>query len=460
MTLGSTGHRAFAGPVHDVLGIGFGPSNLALALAIDEHNQSRAVAGEAPIDAVFLEKQECFGWHRGMLIDDATMQVSFLKDLVTMRNPTSAYSFVAYLHECGRLVDFMNHKTLFPLRIEFHDYLEWAARRMQHLVAYSAEVVDVQPVREDGVVWAFDVAIRAAGAASGGEAVVRRARNLVIAAGLELRMPPGIERSKRVWHNRDFLRRVAELADGSSPSRFVVVGAGQSAAEITGYLHREFPQAEVCAIFARFGYSPADDSPFANRIFDPDAVDAYYDAPPAIKQMLLDYHRNTNYSVVDPELIEDLYRRAYQEKVTGRERLRIMRACRVLGVRDGDGPVRTTLTCLSSGECSDLESDAIIFATGYRPVCPLALLGQAQSLCRTGADGMICIQRDYRVGTTCAMRAGIYLQGPTEHTHGIGSTLLSNTAVRAGEILASLLDHEARGGRGRELVGAAASKQD
>jgi lysine/ornithine N-monooxygenase len=40
-----------------------------------------------------------------------------------MRDPTSAYSFVAYLHDCGRLVDFMNRKTLFPLRIEFHDYL-------------------------------------------------------------------------------------------------------------------------------------------------------------------------------------------------------------------------------------------------------------------------------------------------------------------------------------------------
>ena len=39
--------------------------------------------------------------------------------------------------------------------------------------------------------------------------------------------------------------------------------------------------------------------------------------------------------------------------------------------------------------------------------------------------------------------AGIYLQGGTEHTHGITSTLLSNTAVRAGEILDSLLANRA-----------------
>jgi L-ornithine N5-oxygenase len=335
----------------------------------------------------------------------------------------------------------MNHKTLFPLRIEFHDYLEWAARRMSHLVEYGREVVDVEPVEEDGVVAAFDVTLRD----PGGAEVARRARNVVIAAGLELRMPPGIQRSARVWHNRDFMRRVKALSQGPAPSRFIIVGAGQSAAEVTAYLHREFPDAEVYAVFSRYGYSPADDSPFANRIFDPDAVDMYFDAPPPVKRMLLDYHRNTNYSVVDPELIEDLYRRAYQEKVTGQERLRILQACKVLEVRDGDGdggddgPVHTTIECMTTGERTEIAADTVIFATGYRPVCPLGLLGAARSLCDTDEAGMVRIERDYRVATTCETPAGIYLQGATEHTHGIGSTLLSNTAVRAGEILASIL---------------------
>jgi L-ornithine N5-oxygenase len=448
MTPERNGRRLHTGRVHDVLGIGFGPSNLALAIAIDEHNRSQP--GGASIDAVFVEKQDRFGWHRGMLIDDATMQVSFLKDLVTMRNPTSAYSFVAFLHDRGRLVDFMNHKTLFPLRIEFHDYLDWAARQMSHLVAYGSEVVDVQPVLEDGTAWAFDVTIGAQ------DPIVRRARNVVIAAGLELRMPAGIEPSARVWHSRDFLRRIEEVRDGPAAGRFVVIGAGQSAAEVTGYLHREFPQAEVCAVFARYGYSPADDSPFANRIFDPEAVDTYYSAPPAVRQMLLDYHRNTNYSVVDSELIEDLYRRAYQEKVTGRQRLRILHTHRVLGVREDSGLVVTTLECLASGERTQLDCDAVIFATGYCPVCPLGLLGQARSLCVTSRDGMVQMQRDYRIATTAGTRAGIYLQGATEHTHGIGSTLLSNTAVRAGEILDSLLHHRSHDRDWPEqLVGAA-----
>jgi L-ornithine N5-oxygenase len=62
-------------------------------------------------------------------------------------------------------------------------------------------------------------------------------------------------------------------------------------------------------VFGRYGYSPADDSCFANRIFDPSAVDDYFHAPGPVKEMLLGYHANTNYSVVDPELIDGPYRR-------------------------------------------------------------------------------------------------------------------------------------------------------
>ncbi len=140
-------------PVFDLVGVGFGPSNLALAIAVHE----RADAAAPPVRALFLERQAAFGWHRGMLIEDATMQVSFLKDLVTMRDPTSSFSFLCYLHERGRLIDFVNHKSLFPLRVEFHDYLEWAALRVRHMVRYGQDVTAVRPVVTDGVVDAYDV---------------------------------------------------------------------------------------------------------------------------------------------------------------------------------------------------------------------------------------------------------------------------------------------------------------
>ncbi|MBD9725188.1 lysine N(6)-hydroxylase/L-ornithine N(5)-oxygenase family protein [Streptomyces caniscabiei] len=429
-----------ADSIYDVLGIGFGPSNLALAIALHEH--SVASGTEDGLRVGFLERQPRFGWHRGMLIDDATMQVSFLKDLVTMRDPTSDFSFLCYLRDRGRLVDFLNLKTLFPLRIEFHDYFEWAAARVAHLVEYSSEVVSVRPVTRDGEIRYFDVTSRTPGDPD--SLTVRRTRSICVATGLEPHLPPGAALSERVWHNSQLLPRVDQVVRSGQPvRRAVVLGAGQSAAEAVDYLHRSFPEAEICSVFAKYGYTPADDSPFANKIFDPEAVDLYYGAPREVKQSLFDYHRSTNYSVVDMDLIESLSRSMYQEKVQGRERLRMMNVSRLREVETDTEDVKVTVEFLPTGEREILSADLLVYATGYRPQGVGDNLGEIGKLCLRDDEDALMVGRDHRVTTNPNVTADIYLQGGTEHTHGLTSTLLSTTAVRAGEICASLLARRA-----------------
>ncbi len=398
-------------PVLDLAGIGFGPSNLALAIAVEEH--------PLPVRARFFERQPQFGWHRGMLLEDATMQVSFLKDLVTLRNPTSSFSFLCYLRDRERLIDFVNHKNLFPLRKEFHDYFEWAAERVAHHVSYGATVGDV---RVDGDGFEF---------VAGDERV--KARNLVLATGLEANMPEGVEAGERIWHNKDLLHRVESLKD---PRHVVVVGAGQSAAEAVAFFHDRFPGTDVHGVFARYGYSPADDSAFANRIFDPAAVDDFYSAPEEVKRRLMGYHANTNYGVVDQDLIEELYRRVYREKVVGRQRLLLHNTSRLVDV-GSDG--KCVVESLADGRRLPIDADVIVYATGYRPANPVRLLGDLARSCERDEHGRLKVTRDYRVVTGEDVPGGIYLQGGTEHTHGITSSLLSNTAVRVGEILDSVL---------------------
>ncbi|MDQ3402557.1 MAG: SidA/IucD/PvdA family monooxygenase [Actinomycetota bacterium] len=417
---------------YDVVGIGFGPSNLGLAIAVDEHNRR---SPGAQVRAVFLEKQAAFGWHRGMLIDDATMQVSFLKDLVTMRDPASDFSFLCYLRDRDRLVDFINHKTMFPLRSEFHDYFEWAAARVADQVRYDTEVISVRPVEIDGEVEYFDVVTKG----DGDTVTTFRARNIVVATGLRPKLPEDAVPSERMWHTLELMHRVGDLADAR---RVLVVGAGQSGAEAVAQLHSALPNAEVCAVFARYGYAPADDSPFANRIFDPRAVDHFYNASENVKGMLLDYHRNTNYSVVDMDLIEDLYRREYRERVSGRRRLDIRNASRVTYARETDEAVYVTVEFLPTGETETLRCDAVVYATGYLPGDVFDLLGRAAAVCERDAANRPVLDRDYRLRTAAHVRAGIYLQGGTEHAHGLTSTLLSNTAIRVGEILESVLADE------------------
>lgn len=440
-----------APPVHDVIGIGFGPSNVAMAIALSEHNAR--VGRQQAVTGHFLERQPRFGWHRGMLIDDATMQVSFLKDLVTLRNPASEFSFLSYLQSKGRLIDFVNHKNLFPLRVEFHDYFEWAAVKVDDMVSYGHEVTGVRPVLREGqgngenggIVEYVDVTTRTGATA---EPVVYRARNLVIGTGLRPRMPEGVAQSGRLWHNSDLLTRVEKLdgaLDGAQPARFIVVGAGQSAAESVAFLHRRFPGAQICAVHTRYGYSPADDSSFANRIFDPGAVDDYFTAPEEVKHKLMGYHGNTNYSVVDIDLIDDLYRRVYQEKVLGAQRLRLFNVSRLTDVTETAEAVHATVESLVTGETTRLDADAVVYATGYRPADPLGLLGgEIARYCHRDAAGRLRVERDYRLATAPELRCGVYLQGGTEHTHGITSSLLSNTAIRVGDILQSITDRAAR----------------
>ncbi|MFZ0155339.1 SidA/IucD/PvdA family monooxygenase, partial [Pseudomonas sp.] len=68
--------------VHDLIGIGFGPSNLALAIALEERGQL-----QGPLDTLFLDKQADYRWHGNTLVSQSELQISFLKDLVTLRNP-------------------------------------------------------------------------------------------------------------------------------------------------------------------------------------------------------------------------------------------------------------------------------------------------------------------------------------------------------------------------------------
>jgi L-ornithine N5-oxygenase len=418
--------------VFDVVGIGFGPSNIALAIALEE-GVGRP-AGSAPIRAVFLERQEQFGWHTGMLIEGTTLQVSFLKDLVTMRNPTSDFSFLAYLHQAGRLAAFINTKDAYPSRVEFHDYLGWAAGRLRDRVGYGLEVVGATPVLCGDDVQYIDVTARRIA----DSVLVRyRTRNLVIAAGLEPRFPKEAPVSPRVWHSSQLLHRLDDVP-ADQPQTFVVVGAGQSAAEVVDYLHRRFSLAQVHSVFARYGYSPADDTPFVNAIFDPDTVDLFYNAPANVKDLMHGYHANTNYSVVDTDLIASLHRRAYQELVTGERRLIMRNLSRVTAVRDTGSAVDVDIDYFPDNQVTTVRADRLIYATGYRPRSPLSMLGEVSSYCKVDPNQAVRLERDHRIVTSERMRCGLYVQGAEEASHGLSSTLLSTIASRAGEIACSL----------------------
>ncbi|MER7376213.1 lysine N(6)-hydroxylase/L-ornithine N(5)-oxygenase family protein [Streptomyces lanatus] len=419
--------RAPETETYDVVGIGFGPSNLSLAIALEE--------GPEPVTARFFERQPSLRWHQGMLMPSAKMQVSFLKDLATFRNPTSAFSFVAYLHDTGRLAQFVNNCDFFPTRREFHSYLEWAESKVRHRVSYGTEVSAIEPVTDPGTgaVDRLRVVLR-------DEAGTRQveARNVVVSTGLVPRMPVGLERDEHVWHSSAFLHNFRAWKKGGL-KRVAVVGAGQSAAEIVRFLYDTVPDATVHAILPSYGYAIADNTPFANEVFDPAAVDDFYRGTQRAKDAIWRYHKNTNYSVVDDEVIRDLYRRASDDETEGRQRLRFARLSRVVDAKRVAQHTRVTVHSLIDDDTYDLDVDVLVCATGYDPMDPAGILTGLEGRLSQDDDGRYRIARDYRLLGADDLTCGIYLQGGAEHTHGLSSSLLSNIAVRSGEIAHSIV---------------------
>ncbi|MEU8437204.1 SidA/IucD/PvdA family monooxygenase [Streptomyces sp. NPDC029216] len=418
--------------IYDVVGIGFGPSNMSLAIALEEHGAS---SPQHPVTSHFFERQPTFGWHRNMLLPSTTMQISFLKDLATFRNPMSRFSFISYLHASNRLVQFVNNQSFIPTRQEFHQYLEWAADGLRDQVTYGAEVTSIRPVTGARTPDLLEVEVRS------GDGTVRTvtACNVVVSTGLVPRLPQGVTAGERVWHSSEFLSRFNAQAP-EDLKRVVVVGAGQSAAEVTRFLYDSLPHAEVSAVIPSYGYSVADDTPFANQVFDPDTVDEYYFGTEGARDAFWRYHRNTNYSVVDADVIRSLYQRSYDEQVRGAQRLHFRNLTRVDRVEDSGSGVRVALRSLLDDSTQEMAVDALVFASGYDGLDPARLLGEEfDRHFERDAAGRHRVERDYRLVPTSGLTCGVYLQGGTEHSHGLSSALLSNIAVRSGEIADSIV---------------------
>lgn len=410
---------------YDVIGLGFGPANLAIAVALEEDRRVR----EHGLRYCFLEKKPAFEWHGGMLLDDSRMQISFLKDLATLRNPSSRYTFVNYLHQKRRLEAFINISTFTPSRLEYNDYLSWAASHFAERVHYGEEVIGVEPVLDGGEVSRVKVISRLAD----GRTRARITRNLVVSIGGEPAVPElfrTLRDDGRVIHSAQYLERIQSIAE---PRRIAVIGSGQSAAEIFSDLCGRYPNAEVSMVMRSQAMRPADDSPFVNEIFDPAYTDVVYGQAPEEREAFIQANAQTNYSVVNLDLIESIYHRLYQQKVTGHAPHSLLTQRSIEAVEAGAEGIRLGLNGPEGRE--DRLFDAVVMATGYRRDGYKRLLAGLQAHLGEG------VGRDYRLCCPPQMSAGIYLQGCCESSHGLSDTLLSVLAIRSQEVVDALLDN-------------------
>ncbi|EDR3976572.1 lysine N(6)-hydroxylase/L-ornithine N(5)-oxygenase family protein [Salmonella enterica] len=191
-------------------GIGVGSANLSLAALLQPHPY---------ITSAFFEQRSEFHWNPGLMLPNSTLQISFMKDLVSLVDPTSRFSFLVYLAIQKRLLCFINANFTRVLRREFNDYYRWACGQLANLHfsrSDEAETVENGAIVLHGADWR------------------QTAQNLVMGTGQQPAVPDCARTSlgDTLFHAFQFLTKNTMVTG----KRVLVICGGQTGAEIFHHL--------------------------------------------------------------------------------------------------------------------------------------------------------------------------------------------------------------------------------
>ncbi len=407
----------------DFIGIGLGPFNLGLACLTDPIDE---------LDGVFLEAQPQFDWHPGMMLPEATLQVPFLADLVTMADPTSPYSFLSYLKESGRLYSFYIRESFYPLRAEYNRYCQWAAAKLDN-VRFGTRVTRVEHEGEAYVVHAVDDRT--------GRTECFRGRKLVLGVGTKPVVPNALRNAGGPWvHSARYLEHKESLQRKQS---ITIVGSGQSAAEI--YL-------DLLGDIESFGYSlnwvtrsprffPMEYTKLTLEMTSPEYT-AYFQSLDRETRARLVNEQKGLYKGISGDLIDTIFDTLYQKQVYGEvPTLLLTNTALVTAEWDGTS-YRLGLVHEEQKQPMELETDGLVLATGYAARTP-SFVDPIRDRIRWDERGRFAAGPTYAVdGPPESSTPTIFVQNAEEHTHGFVAPDLGMGAYRNSVIIASLLGRE------------------
>jgi lysine N6-hydroxylase len=400
----------------EVLAAGAGPANLSLAALADP------IAG---CRITLVEARKSVSWHAGLLWGDSRLQVNGVKDLVSLVDPRSRFSFLNFLHEQGRLYRHLIASADHVSRKEFDQYFTWAAQLLGVCLDERVEAVE-----HDG----SGFVVRTSRG-------TRRADHLVIGVGQQPHVPECARNltSPGVWHASRHIDRGVPVGDRD----VLLVGGGQSAGEVALDLlsGRTGLPRRLTWVTGSTGFAPLDESPFADEWFNPRFVEYFRDLSAGQRTLLLDRQRLANHGVTNA-LLTRLYRRLYEldyltDSAFSHE---LLAGSRLTGLTEEPGGFRAVVTDTATGAVRETRADLVVLATGYRTRRPdfMAPLHD-----RMAFDGDAYeVGGDYRVPWDGPAANRIYVQNLAKHSHGVADPNLGLAAWRSAVIVNSFLGRE------------------
>lgn len=217
---------------YDLVVVGFGTTALSLATALADDNIN--------LNVLFLESAPTFTWAPASVLPENAVRTSFLRDLITTRNPRSEFTFVNYLFESNQLVQFTNSSHMQPTRLVMGNYLSWVAGKMAERgwIRYSTTALSVKPVSNDrSRISGWNIRVRDAQ----GSTSTIESKRVVMATGSTPKVQSELMAVRqRVLHTSE----VGLLLHNLKEQDIAIVGADQESAEIfehlqcAGALHR------------------------------------------------------------------------------------------------------------------------------------------------------------------------------------------------------------------------------
>ncbi len=407
--------------VRDLIGIGVGPFNLSLATLLEPVDE---------IDAVFLEQKPEFEWHPGLLMEETTLQVPFLADLVTMADPTSRHSFLNYLNWRGRLYQFYFLERFHVPRREYNHYCRWVSGRLDSC-RFGQRVERVHHAGEHYEVRARDVA--------SGEETIHRAKHLALGVGSVPSVPECFDAvlGEDIFHSAEFLGRKERCERAASVT---ILGSGQSAAEVFHELLGEQPEHgyRLDWLTRSKGFFPMEYSKLGLEHFSPDYVHYFHGLPQKQRDAVLS-RQDLLYKGIDTDTIARIYDLLYERSVgDGSPDARLLSLAEVGGVEEledaGGSHYRLLCRQVEQDEYFAHETEVVVLATGYEYRVP-GFLKNLGDLIRWDGGGRYVVGLDYRLELNENIQNDIFVQNGEIHTHGVGAPDLGLGAHRSAVIV-------------------------
>lgn len=419
MTLSHTSHRQpqDEAKIYDLIGVGLGPFNLSIA----------ALAAEKPeLSTLFLDKKPHFAWHPGLLLSDAKMQTSFLKDLVTAVNPTSRYTFLNYLVKSRKFYPFMASGQSTISRLEFSDYLSWAANQLPN-VQFKADVTAIE--QQDGV---FTVTV--------GDQQYR-AKHLVMGIGTQAAIP---DCAKPFVGDDCFHASELALRDPQfEGKRVAIIGGGQTGADVFQHsFDGEFGSAKSLTwVSRRANIEALDEGCFTDQYFMPDYVNGFYQLEQPLKDKEVARQKLTSDGITN-ECLQGIYQRLYHDKYVLRKPnwWQIQPSRTLVSMVKRGGEYQLSLVHGLTGERTEISADVVVLCTGFKRTAP-SCLNQLQSRIEWDSRGRPKLSPDFSVQWQGEADNRIYMVNAGMGSHGIAEPQLSLASWRAARILNHLAGH-------------------